>query len=119
MATCSVLRCAQPASHLLPVNTAGAPPLEAAICNDHQHQVEVGAAWNWNHEQGEVLMGVDTYPRVSNWGTESGAGGSEVGEGLTLRLDLVQDGEATDILRLWVTKAQAADLAGWLSQAPI
>lgn len=50
-------------------------------------------------------------PRLARWGIDSGAGGSELGEGHTLRLELDRGGEVDDILRVWVTGAQLADMA--------
>ena len=60
MAECSVLRCVEPAAHVLQVNKpGGALLLEAAVCEGHHGQIAAGAAWDWNWEHGEILMGAD------------------------------------------------------------
>jgi hypothetical protein len=116
MTNCAVLRCSSPAEHVFPVNADGAPLLEAVVCGQHHDQLESGAAWNWNYDHGEILMGSDATPRVADWGTEEGAGSSEIGVGLTLRFDLTQSGDVLDIVRIWMSKGQVEELSEWLSQ---
>jgi len=101
----------------MPVNMPDGPLLEAAICADHHRQIETGAAWDWNWDRGEILMGSDATPRLKDFTIESRGDRSELGiENVILTLDLGRDGETVDLVRVRMTMEEVKELISALDQ---
>jgi hypothetical protein len=70
---CEVLRCASPAASVLDVGTPGSGGVDVGICAEHQSQIDHGARWLFEWEEGSegrlgrLLMGRDLPPRVVKW----------------------------------------------------
>lgn len=116
MATCTVLRCTEEASAVFGVERPGVTGLEIPLCAHHKAAIDAGASWNWVHDEGhsQVLMGSDAPVRLKRFSVTANAATSEVGPGMTLRLELLREGEVEDILAIWVTDERARSLSAAL-----
>ena len=64
MATCQVLRCSNPAVHVLRLTPPESLLAQGVVCDDHHAAIERGAPWRWEPDlagvtQGSILMGQD------------------------------------------------------------
>ena len=61
---CDVLRCGNLASCVINVAPAGSGRIDAAVCEEHQSQIDQGAPWRYLYEDRRLLMGQDVPSRV-------------------------------------------------------
>lgn len=97
--TCNVLRCGNPVQSILNVGPAG-HPIEMAICEDHQSQIDQGARWLYDSgadRGGELRMARDLSPRVVK---ANAKGGLRSQDGATRLFTLIvekHDGEQSEV----------------------
>jgi hypothetical protein len=72
---CEVLRCGNPADSVLIVSPPGTPLMEAAVCQEHQSQIDQGDRWLYRYEEASgsrLLMGRDLPLRAVHVKVKSG-----------------------------------------------
>jgi hypothetical protein len=96
---------------VIPVTRPKQLLLEAAVCDEHHALIEAGAAWEWNIDHGEILMGSDVTPRVKQFKVIRTPARTELGDSLTIEIELERDGEIVDLVRVRVSSQLAQKLA--------
>lgn len=102
MNQCRVLRCSNPAAHVLNLNPMGDLPLETVVCQEHHDQIQSGAHWRFDAEEDAVLVGDDIavagMRRVTKFvGFTNDLSTIASGGGALLRFEY-EDGEALSFL---------------------
>lgn len=121
---CRVLRCPKPNAHVIVLQRA--PLYEAAVCAEHQAQIEAGAAWTYDAVDNVIYMGTDVQAegilKVTGGESVEGVGWLRGVEGveptdpvITLNVETLT-GEPRDPIQLVVPKHLRRIVAWWIDR---
>ena len=122
-----MLRCANPAGHVVRLSDEDAAQLEGAICGEHQALLDAGAPALWQVDPvhmttGSIVMGSDVAAGgliiTGLVGSEKGGYllGPECGGAVTVVLETVDGGGAREEARLTMSKRVATELGQFLGR---